>query len=129
MRRTGLTLLTDVCTPSYLPDIPDRETHRSRMARMLGPRPINKPPLFGEAGDMADDTITALEDPHINLQDPARLGMYRAMVECRQLGLRAHKLFLEGLVKGSTHMSAGQEAIAAGFGAAMRADDYTFCTY
>jgi pyruvate dehydrogenase E1 component alpha subunit len=55
--------------------------------------------------------------------------MYRSMVECRQLGLRAHKLFLEGLVKGSTHMSMGQEAIAAGFGAAMRADDYTFCTY
>jgi pyruvate dehydrogenase E1 component alpha subunit len=55
--------------------------------------------------------------------------MYRAMVQCRHLGLRAHQLFLEGLVKGSTHMSMGQEAIAAGFGAAMRRDDYTFCTY
>jgi TPP-dependent pyruvate/acetoin dehydrogenase alpha subunit len=58
-----------------------------------------------------------------------KIGMYRAMIECRRLGERAHKLFLEGLVKGSTHMSMGQEAIAAGFGAAMRADDYTFCTY
>jgi pyruvate dehydrogenase E1 component alpha subunit len=77
-------------------------------------------------GHMEHDTV-ALAQPAIDVA--TRLEMYRTMVECRQLGLRAHKLFLEGLVKGSTHMSMGQEAIAAGFGAAMRADDYTFCTY
>jgi pyruvate dehydrogenase E1 component alpha subunit len=33
------------------------------------------------------------------------------------------------LVKGTSHLSLGMEAIAAGFGAAMRSDDYTFATY
>ncbi len=42
---------------------------------------------------------------------------------------RAHDLFMQNLVKGTTHLALGQEAIAAGFGAAMRDDDYTFCTY
>jgi pyruvate dehydrogenase E1 component alpha subunit len=33
------------------------------------------------------------------------------------------------LVKGTSHLSLGMEAISAGFGAAMRTDDYTFATY
>jgi pyruvate dehydrogenase E1 component alpha subunit len=57
------------------------------------------------------------------------LAMYRTMVECRQLETRAQELFFEGLVRGTTHLGTGQEAVAAGFGAAMRSDDYTFCTY
>jgi len=32
-------------------------------------------------------------------------------------------------VKGTSHLALGQEAVAAGFAAAMNADDYTFCTY
>ena len=31
--------------------------------------------------------------------------------------------------QGTTHLSLGQEAVATGFGAAMRSDDYTFATY
>ena len=58
-----------------------------------------------------------------------RLRMYRTMVECRYFEVRAQELFFEGLVRGTSHLGIGQEAIAAGFGAAMRADDYTFCTY
>jgi pyruvate dehydrogenase E1 component alpha subunit len=58
-----------------------------------------------------------------------RLAMYRTMVECRYFEERAQQLFFEGLVRGTTHMGNGQEAVAAGFGAAMRGDDYTFCTY
>lgn len=42
---------------------------------------------------------------------------------------RAHDLFMQNLVKGTSHLGLGQEAVAAGFGAAMRHDDYTFCTY
>ena len=42
---------------------------------------------------------------------------------------RAQELFFDGLVRGTTHLASGQEAVAAGFGAAMRPDDYTFCTY
>lgn len=57
------------------------------------------------------------------------LGLYRTMQVCRQLETRAQELFFEGLVRGTTHLGVGQEAVAAGFAAAMRADDYTFCTY
>ncbi len=59
----------------------------------------------------------------------ARLRMYRTMVECRLFEQRTHELFLAGLVRGTTHLGIGQEAVAAGFAAAMRPDDWTFCTY
>ena len=55
--------------------------------------------------------------------------MYRKLHQLRQFGKRAHDLFLQNLVKGTTHLSLGMEAIAAGFGQAMRPDDYTFATY
>jgi TPP-dependent pyruvate/acetoin dehydrogenase alpha subunit len=58
-----------------------------------------------------------------------RLAMHRSMQVCRQLEVRAQELFFEGLVRGTTHLGIGQEAVAVGFGTAMRRDDYTFCTY
>jgi pyruvate dehydrogenase E1 component alpha subunit len=58
-----------------------------------------------------------------------RLDMYRRLQELRQFEKRAYDLFMKQLVKGTSHLSLGMEAIAAGFGAAMRDDDYTFATY
>ncbi|WP_308298877.1 thiamine pyrophosphate-dependent dehydrogenase E1 component subunit alpha [Streptomyces sp. GESEQ-35] len=58
-----------------------------------------------------------------------RLDLYRRMVRMRALEKRAYDLFLRGLVKGTSHLSTGQEAVAAGFAAAQRPDDYTFATY
>ena len=58
-----------------------------------------------------------------------RLGMYQRLHELRQFEKRAYDLFLQNLVKGTSHLSLGMEAIATGFGAAMRPDDYTFATY
>ena len=60
---------------------------------------------------------------------PVRLQMYRMQQEIRLFAKRAYDLFLQGLVKGTSHLSAGQEAVATGFAAAMRADDWTFATY
>ena len=57
------------------------------------------------------------------------LSLYRTMLECRLFEQRTHELFLAGLVRGTTHLGIGQEAVAAGFAGAMRDDDYTFCTY
>jgi pyruvate dehydrogenase E1 component alpha subunit len=57
------------------------------------------------------------------------IAMYRTMQVCRLLETRAQELFFEGLVRGTTHLGVGQEAVAAGFARAMRDDDYTFCTY
>lgn len=55
--------------------------------------------------------------------------MYRRLQQLRQFGKRAYDLFLQNLVKGTTHLSLGMEAVATGFGAALRPDDYTFATY
>jgi len=63
------------------------------------------------------------------LDKQGQLDLYRSMAECRALQQRAYDLFMQNLVKGTTHLGQGQEAIAAGFGQAMRKDDYTFCTY
>jgi TPP-dependent pyruvate/acetoin dehydrogenase alpha subunit len=58
-----------------------------------------------------------------------RLEMYRLQVEIRDFEKRAFDLFLQNLVKGTSHLSLGQEAIAAGFAAAMQPGDLSFCTY
>jgi acetoin:2,6-dichlorophenolindophenol oxidoreductase subunit alpha len=58
-----------------------------------------------------------------------RISIYRRMQEGRLFERRAHDLFLEGLVKGTSHLGIGQEAVAAGFAAALRPEDLVFCTY
>ncbi|MFL5412153.1 MAG: thiamine pyrophosphate-dependent dehydrogenase E1 component subunit alpha, partial [Myxococcales bacterium] len=67
--------------------------------------------------------------PTDDIDRPTRLALYRSLVEIRVLEKRAYDLFLQNLVKGTSHLSLGQEAVAAGFAVAMRKDDYTFCTY
>jgi TPP-dependent pyruvate/acetoin dehydrogenase alpha subunit len=61
--------------------------------------------------------------------EETRLQLYRLMQACRMMEQRAYDLFMQNLIKGTSHLALGQEAVAAGFGAAMRSDDYTFCTY
>jgi TPP-dependent pyruvate/acetoin dehydrogenase alpha subunit len=58
-----------------------------------------------------------------------RLEIYRMMVESRLFERRVHDLFLQGLVKGTSHLALGQEAVAAGFAAVLREDDLVYCTY
>jgi pyruvate dehydrogenase E1 component alpha subunit len=58
-----------------------------------------------------------------------RIELYRLQLELRYCEKRAYDLFLQNLIKGTSHLSLGQEAIAAAFGVAMRPDDWTFCTY
>jgi pyruvate dehydrogenase E1 component alpha subunit len=73
-----------------------------------------------------------LIDMNAKTQGPdreTRLKLYRMMLECRGMEQRAYDLFMQNLVKGTSHLGLGQEAVAAGFGVAMRPDDYTFCTY
>src|SRR4051812_11295432 len=73
---------------------------------------------------MASDTKHAA-----SVERELGLTLYRTMQVCRLLETRAQELFFEGLVRGTTHLGIGQEAVAAGFARAMRDDDYTFCTY
>jgi TPP-dependent pyruvate/acetoin dehydrogenase alpha subunit len=58
-----------------------------------------------------------------------RLQMYRTQVVIREAELRVSDLFLENLAKGASHLSLGQEAVAAGFAGAMQPGDLSFCTY
>jgi len=71
----------------------------------------------------AEPTATVGIDPG------TRIEIYRMMVRARLFERRVHNLFLEGLVKGTSHLALGQEAVGAGFAAAMRPDDLVYCTY
>lgn len=57
------------------------------------------------------------------------LGWYEQMAVIRGTEKAAHDLFLRGLVKGTTHLAAGHEAVAVGASAALKPDDYVFATY
>jgi acetoin:2,6-dichlorophenolindophenol oxidoreductase subunit alpha len=57
------------------------------------------------------------------------LDLYEKMAVIRRTEKAAQDLFLAGLVKGTTHLAAGQEAVAVGASAALRDDDYVFATY
>jgi acetoin:2,6-dichlorophenolindophenol oxidoreductase subunit alpha len=65
----------------------------------------------------------------IEINEELKLRMYRMQVELRESEQRAYDLFLQNLVKGTSHLSLGQEAVATGFAAAMDPGDLTFCTY
>jgi acetoin:2,6-dichlorophenolindophenol oxidoreductase subunit alpha len=57
------------------------------------------------------------------------LQRFEQMSVIRGTEKAAHDLFLAGLVKGTTHLAAGHEAVAVGASAALRPDDYVFATY
>jgi TPP-dependent pyruvate/acetoin dehydrogenase alpha subunit len=64
-----------------------------------------------------------------DIGEQKRLDMYRTQVVIREAEQRAYDLFLQNLVKGTSHLSIGQEAVAAGFAGAMQPGDLSFCTY
>jgi TPP-dependent pyruvate/acetoin dehydrogenase alpha subunit len=64
-----------------------------------------------------------------DIGEQKRLDMYRIQVVIRDAEQRAFDLFLQNLVKGTSHLSLGQEAVAAGFAGAMKPGDLSFCTY
>jgi TPP-dependent pyruvate/acetoin dehydrogenase alpha subunit len=64
-----------------------------------------------------------------DIGEEKRLAMYRIQVVIREAEQRAFDLFLQNLVKGTSHLSLGQEAVAAGFAGAMQKGDLSFCTY
>jgi TPP-dependent pyruvate/acetoin dehydrogenase alpha subunit len=73
--------------------------------------------------------IPKAKKPVFEIGRETRLDLFRMQLELRMCEKRAFDLFLQNMIKGTSHLSLGQEAIAAAFGVAMKADDYTFCTY
>src|ERR1700683_318882 len=76
--------------------------------------------------DRAPGSTSSLND---DIGEETRLALYRTQVVIREAEQRAYDLFLQNLVKGTSHLSLGQEAVAAGFAVAMRPEDLSFCTY
>src|SRR5665213_1624591 len=77
------------------------------------------------------ETAAAMRSGNANddIGEEMRLQLYRTQYVIRQAEQRAHDLFLQNLVKGTSHLSLGQEAVAAGFARAMQPGDLSFCTY
>jgi TPP-dependent pyruvate/acetoin dehydrogenase alpha subunit len=88
-------------------------------------------PSYEEYGNHAPvfPAPVSRENAQLPIPEEVRLKLFRVQQEVRQFEKRAYDMFLQGLVKGTSHLSLGQEAIAAGFGVAMRKDDWTFATY
>jgi pyruvate dehydrogenase E1 component alpha subunit len=76
--------------------------------------------------EVARPPTAALND---DIGEAMRLELYRSQVNIREAEQRAYDLFLQNLVKGTSHLSLGQEAVAAGFATAMKKGDLSFCTY
>ncbi|QSB13624.1 thiamine pyrophosphate-dependent dehydrogenase E1 component subunit alpha [Natronosporangium hydrolyticum] len=73
--------------------------------------------------------MTTATTPTPALTDDRLLELYQQMAVIRRTEKAAQDLFLAGLVKGTTHLAAGHEAVAVGASAALRDDDYVFATY
>jgi pyruvate dehydrogenase E1 component alpha subunit len=54
---------------------------------------------------------------------------YEQILVIRGTEKAAYDLFMSGLVKGTTHLAAGHEAVAVGTSAALNRDDYVWATY
>ena len=57
------------------------------------------------------------------------LGIYRCCVRIRRFEEEVARLFKQGLLPGFVHLYIGEEAVAAGVGAALRADDHIVSTH
>ena len=79
-----------------------------------------------ERGTVATDGRGGIND---DIGEDKRIELYRTQVVIREAEQRAFDLFLQNLVKGTSHLSLGQEAVAAGFAGAMQPGDLSFCTY
>ena len=70
---------------------------------------------------------TGAVEPELSVE--YRLDLLRQMHEIRFFEQNLRRLFEEGLVRGSTHLSIGQEAVSVGVCSALRKGDTATCTY
>jgi acetoin:2,6-dichlorophenolindophenol oxidoreductase subunit alpha len=73
--------------------------------------------------------VTVSQDTAVTVDASRLLEWYEQMALIRATEKAAYDLFMSGLVKGTTHLAAGHEAVAVGTSAALREDDYVFATY
>jgi pyruvate dehydrogenase E1 component alpha subunit len=73
--------------------------------------------------------VTVSAEESLTVDEGRLLEWYEQMAIIRQTEKAVYDLFMSGLVKGTTHLAAGHEAVAVGASAALRPDDYVFATY
>jgi len=64
-----------------------------------------------------------------DIGETIRLELWKQLLTLRLVEKKAYDLFLQNLIKGTSHLALGQEAIGASFGVVLEKKDYTFCTY
>jgi acetoin:2,6-dichlorophenolindophenol oxidoreductase subunit alpha len=67
--------------------------------------------------------------PQPTVEKSGQLELLRKMHEIRFFEDACHRLFAQGLVRGSTHLGQGQEAVAVGACSVLREGDTMSCTY
>ena len=65
----------------------------------------------------------------MEVEPAALLSWFEEMAVIRGVEKAAYDMFMSGLVKGTTHLASGHEAVAVGASAALRDDDYVVATY
>jgi len=74
--------------------------------------------------------VAAAQRPAESAADPSPyVAAYERMVLIREFESEIHRLFLKGEVHGTTHLSAGQEAVPVGVCMALQPEDYVAGTY
>ena len=83
-----------------------------------------------EEGESAAPAATAEAGTRPPLDEPERfVAGFERMVLIREFEEEIHRLFLKGEVHGTTHLSAGQEAVPVGVCMALQPGDYVAGTY
>jgi TPP-dependent pyruvate/acetoin dehydrogenase alpha subunit len=76
---------------------------------------------------MSTKSVQATSVPAVPIEE--QIDWLRAMLEIRFFEDECHRLFAQGLVRGSTHLCQGQEAVVVGACRALRPSDTMACTY
>jgi len=71
----------------------------------------------------------AKDHNHPDLDSTIRLGLFQKMLRIREFEEQVQRIYLEGLVHGTTHLCQGQEGVAAGANLALADGDYVGYTY
>jgi TPP-dependent pyruvate/acetoin dehydrogenase alpha subunit len=72
-------------------------------------------------------STTSARTPEVPIEE--QLDWLRLMHEIRLFEEETHRMFAQGIVRGSTHLGQGQEAVAVGACRALRPSDTMSCTY
>ena len=64
-----------------------------------------------------------------DIGEEKRIELWTMLIKLRLVEKKAYDLFLQNLIKGTSHLALGQEAIGSAFGVALEKKDFTFCTY